>query len=131
MINIILFPNKKYSIIYAEPPWAYRQCGATAKSQSTAKKHYPTMTTDVICVRPILEICSGDGVVCFMWAASPNIPHQIIEAPFEGYSKEPGETRSRIADLLGDVPRIGPFARQQVYGWDAWGNEVLDEGGSV
>ena len=31
---------------------------------------------------------------------------QIIEAPFEGHSKKPDETRRRIVELLGDVPRI-------------------------
>ena len=32
--------------------------------------------------------------------------HQIIEAPFEGHSKKPDETRQRIVELLGDVPRL-------------------------
>lgn len=53
--------------------------------------------------------------------------HQIIEAPFEGHSKKPDETRRRIVDLLGDVPRIELFARQRAEGWDAWGNEVPAE----
>ena len=26
--------------------------------------------------------------------------------------------------LMGDVPRIELFARQQTPGWDVWGNEV-------
>ena len=50
--------------------------------------------------------------------------HQIIEAPFEGHSKKPDETRKRIVELLGDVPRIELFARQRADGWDAWGNEA-------
>lgn len=50
--------------------------------------------------------------------------HQIIEAPFEGHSKKPDETRRRIVELLGDVPRLEMFARQRAEGWDAWGNEV-------
>ena len=49
---------------------------------------------------------------------------QIIEAPFEGHSKKPDETRQRIVELLGDVPRLEMFARQRADGWDAWGNEV-------
>lgn len=53
--------------------------------------------------------------------------HQIIEAPFEGHSKKPDETRRRIVALLGDVPRIELFARQRADGWDAWGNEVPAE----
>ena len=50
--------------------------------------------------------------------------HQIIEAPFEGHSKKPDETRQRIVELLGDVPRLEMFARQRADGWDAWGNEA-------
>lgn len=53
--------------------------------------------------------------------------HQIIEAPFEGHSKKPDETRRRIVELMGDVPRIELFARQRADGWDAWGNEVPEQ----
>lgn len=53
--------------------------------------------------------------------------HQVIEAPFEAHSKKPDETRRRIVELLGDVPRIELFARQRADGWDAWGNEVPAE----
>ena len=49
---------------------------------------------------------------------------QIIEAPIQAHSVKPDETRRRIVELLGDVPRIELFARQRVPGWDAWGDEV-------
>lgn len=49
---------------------------------------------------------------------------QVILSEKEEHSKKPSETRDRIVDLLGDVPRIELFARQQVDGWDCWGNEV-------
>lgn len=42
----------------------------------------------------------------------------------EEHSKKPNETRERIVKLLGDLPRIELFARQQADGWDCWGNEV-------
>lgn len=50
--------------------------------------------------------------------------HQVITAPVEGHSKKPDETRRRIVELLGDVPRLELFARDRAPGWDAWGNEV-------
>ena len=53
--------------------------------------------------------------------------HQVIEAPFEGHSKKPDETRRRIVELLGDVPRLEMFARDRAPGWDAWGNEAPEE----
>jgi site-specific DNA-methyltransferase (adenine-specific) len=40
------------------------------------------------------------------------------------HSKKPDEVRSRIVKLFGDLPRIELFAREQVEGWDCWGNEV-------
>ena len=48
----------------------------------------------------------------------------IIDTPIEEHSKKPNEVRERIVKLIGDVPRIELFARQEVDGWDCWGNEV-------
>ena len=41
--------------------------------------------------------------------------------------KKPDETRRRIVELLGDVPRLELFARDRAPGWDAWGNEAPPE----
>lgn len=50
--------------------------------------------------------------------------HQFIISPIEKHSKKPDETRDRIVELMGDVPRIELFARQHTSGWDVWGNEA-------
>ena len=50
--------------------------------------------------------------------------HSIILSHIEEHSKKPAETRDRIVNLLGDIPRIELFARQYADGWDCWGNEV-------
>ena len=50
--------------------------------------------------------------------------HQLIISRIEGHSKKPDVTRDKIVQLLGDVPRVELFARQNTYGWDVWGNEV-------
>jgi N6-adenosine-specific RNA methylase IME4 len=179
--------DKKYQIIYADPPWEYCQSGSEKNSRGMAKQHYDTMTTEDICNLPIRKIAT-DNAICFMWATFPNIDqalkvlkawgfiyktasfvwvkknkksnsnfwgmgawtranaevcligiskktkasdcvkshavHQIIESPVERHSKKPDETRTRILELLGDVPRIELFARQHAEGWDCWGNEV-------
>jgi len=49
---------------------------------------------------------------------------QIIDTPLEEHSKKPDETRERIIQLMGDLPRVELFARQSPPGWDVWGNEV-------
>lgn len=48
---------------------------------------------------------------------------QIIMTPKFKHSEKPSEIRDRITQLCGDLPRIELFARQNVDGWDAWGNE--------
>lgn len=50
--------------------------------------------------------------------------HQVIISPVEEHSKKPDETRKRIVELVGDLPRIELFARSKTKGWDVWGNEV-------
>ena len=49
---------------------------------------------------------------------------QIIESIIQEHSKKPDKVRDKIVELCGDLPRIELFARQQVEGWDCWGNEV-------
>lgn len=49
---------------------------------------------------------------------------QVIMSVREEHSKKPNETRERIVELIGDLPRIELFARQTADGWDSWGNEV-------
>ena len=51
---------------------------------------------------------------------------QHIEAPRREHSQKPDEVHDRIVELMGDLPRIELFARQQKPGWDAWGNELKD-----
>lgn len=50
--------------------------------------------------------------------------HQIIQSKIEQHSKKPDIVRDRILDLVGDLPRMELFARQETEGWDCWGNEV-------
>lgn len=76
MPDHIPLPAKQYSVIYADPPWAYSQGGNTKSSHGIAKQHYPTMTTAEICALPVSEIVR-EGAACFMWATFPNITEAI------------------------------------------------------
>ena len=53
-----------------------------------------------------------------------NSVSQLIVSPIQAHSQKPSETRDRIVQLLGDLPRIELFARQTADGWDCWGNET-------
>ena len=60
--------QKKYSIIYADPPWNY-----VNKGRGAAENHYPTMKDNEIMNLPVKEI-SADNAVLLMWATFPNLP---------------------------------------------------------
>lgn len=68
--------TNKYQIIYADPPWEYKQSGSKKNSRGMAKQHYNTMTTDEICKLPISNI-KTDNCILFMWATFPNIAEAL------------------------------------------------------
>jgi N6-adenosine-specific RNA methylase IME4 len=49
---------------------------------------------------------------------------QLIVSPIREHSQKPDETRERIFQLMGDLPRVELFAREKTEGWEAWGNEI-------
>lgn len=73
---MIPFPDKKYQIIYADPPWEYKQSGGVNGSRGMAKTHYDTMPTEDICNLPVDKIAGG-GAICFLWATFPNIGEAV------------------------------------------------------
>ncbi len=77
MAGFLPLPDRRYSVIYADPPWAYGQGGKGKSSRGIARQHYDTMTTAEICAMPIPSICAEDGAACFMWATFPNIGEAI------------------------------------------------------
>lgn len=172
------FPNKKYQIIYADPPWSYNK----TIGKGVAVDQYPTMSDENILK---LEVSKISDVNCalFLWATFPNLPlgikvveswgfryvtdafiwvkrypnskwvlglghytrgnaevcllgikgkikrkSKIVSSVLDNqrttHSKKPNEARSRIIQLLGDLPRIELFARKRWSGWDSWGNEI-------
>lgn len=50
--------------------------------------------------------------------------HSVIISSIREHSRKPDETREKIVELCGDLPRIELFARQTIVGWDCWGNEI-------
>ena len=171
--------EKKYGIIYADPPWKYAQ----KRLSGAAEHHYPTMSIEELCALPVADLAAEDSAL-FLWATFPQLPealrlikawgfsfktaafvwlklnkksytwfyglgfwtrgnaelclfatrghpkrksagiHQFIISPIEQHSKKPDITREKIIALMGDIPRIELFARQETAGWDTWGNET-------
>lgn len=68
--------ERKYNIVYADPPWQYWESGN--KNQSL---HYTTMTIDEICDLPVKDI-TDDNCVLFMWVTYPILDQafRVIES---------------------------------------------------
>lgn len=65
---MIPFPDKKYSVIYADPPWSYSGGGAARN----VTKHYHTMKPEDIYSLPVQNIAADDCLL-FLWATFPNL----------------------------------------------------------
>ena len=62
-------PPSKFSLIYADPPWKYRDC----EPSRSPDKHYPLMDTAEIQALPVAGLAARDCVL-FLWATSAMIP---------------------------------------------------------
>lgn len=69
VLNMIPFPDKKYQIIYADPPWEYKESGSGTR---VVKSHYPTMSIDEICNLPLEDICDSKCIL-FLWVTFPRL----------------------------------------------------------
>ena len=66
------FPDQKYSVIYADPPWSYRNKGTRA----AADRHYSTMSIEDIKSLPVADI-AAENCVLFLWATFPMLPEAL------------------------------------------------------
>jgi N6-adenosine-specific RNA methylase IME4 len=175
------FGNMQFSIIYADPPWSYRDKAAAGKRGVSFK--YDTMDLAGIKALPVPQIAAANATL-FLWATMPLLReafevlaawgftyktvafvwtklsaksrrlhwgmgnwtranaelcllgvrgrpkrinagvHQIIQAPVREHSRKPDEARSRIVQLVGDLPRIELFATEKTDGWVAVGRQI-------
>jgi len=65
-------PDDKFTVIYADPPWAYndKQGGSISESYGAAEKHYPSMTLSELKALDIRKL-SADDCVLWLWATCP------------------------------------------------------------
>jgi N6-adenosine-specific RNA methylase IME4 len=78
-MTAIEFPDKKYQIIYADPPWTYDNM--KDKNPDMGGITYPTMSLDDIKNMPIRDITDKDCAL-FMWATMPKLREafEVIDA---------------------------------------------------
>jgi N6-adenosine-specific RNA methylase IME4 len=74
--------NKKYKVIYADPPWQYKD-----KSKSHgggAESHYSCMSTEDIAALPVKNIADTDSVL-LMWVTYPMLEEAFKIIPAWGF----------------------------------------------
>lgn len=77
------FPEKKYAVIYADPPWSYgdkgfgrRPGGALSGSFAPEAGRYATMSLADLLVLPVYGIAATDCAL-LLWATSPLLPEAL------------------------------------------------------
>lgn len=72
--------NRKYQIIYADPPWHYGSKSAVNNSAGSENKplsdHYNTMSLAELKLLPIKNITQDDAA-CFMWVTDSHLDEAI------------------------------------------------------
>jgi N6-adenosine-specific RNA methylase IME4 len=79
--NAPLPQDRKYPVIYADPPWPFEVYNEESGSERVAANHYPTMPLEEICRLPIADLATPDAVL-FMWTTAPHLPEalRVVEA---------------------------------------------------
>ena len=74
------FPDGRFEIVYADPPWDYKgqlqHAGPRSRDTGGAVKHYPTVTLDMLCELDVPRIAATDSLL-FMWSSSPHLDQAI------------------------------------------------------
>lgn len=75
---MILFPDKKYRIVYADPPWDYdgRIQHNGSLTTGSAVFHYPVMSMLELEALPVESIAAPDSLL-FMWTTGPQLDRSI------------------------------------------------------
>jgi N6-adenosine-specific RNA methylase IME4 len=79
--NAPLPQDRKYPVIYADPPWPFEVYNEESGSERVATNHYPAMPLEEICRLAIADLATPDAVL-FMWTTAPHLPEalRVVEA---------------------------------------------------
>lgn len=117
-------------IVYSKLPLALKCIDIWGFKYSTVAFEWLKRTTTGKPVCFMGRWMTGGAIELCLLARKGSVPRiskcvrRLIDAPRENHSKKPPETRNRIIELVGELPRVELFARQKTEGWDVWGNEV-------
>ena len=69
LVIVIETLNRKYKVIYADPPWHFKSFSKKGEGRS-AVQHYDCMDLDSICRLPVSRV-ADDNSVLLMWVTDP------------------------------------------------------------
>jgi len=77
----LALPQKKYGVIYADPPWRFETWGDVGKATTSADNHYPCSPLSEIMLLDVPSI-SADDCVLWLWATVPMElqAHEVMDA---------------------------------------------------
>ena len=76
--------EKKYQIIYADPPWRYGGRGETSKWRENLENLYPTMSDEELKNLDIQKLSEKDCLL-FMWVVSPHLKECVAVGESWGF----------------------------------------------
>ena len=71
----LITANKKYAVIYADPPWSFKVYSGKGKMRS-AERHYDTQSLDEIKSLPVADLAADDCAL-LLWAVMPQLPEAL------------------------------------------------------
>lgn len=86
--------NKKYDVIYADPPWSYRD----RSGQHSAREKYNTMALDDIKSLPVNKLSEKNSIL-FLWATVPLLPEAFEVMKAWGFEYKTMITWRKIMSL--------------------------------
>lgn len=108
------FPDKQYSVILADPPWAWGKSPLVDRGAARAvEKEYATMQPAEIKALPVGSIAAPRSVL-FLWATAPKLPLaiEVIEAWGFDYKTVAFVWCKRNRRRLGWFTGMGFYTRQ-------------------
>lgn len=129
----------KYNVIYADPPWSYEKSNAGRGGNSSAIKHYHTMTNADIMSMPLGELTEKNAV-CFLWVTVPLLPEGLQTLDAWGFRYKTMLTWRKVMSLgmgywfrgqtehliLGVKGKVKPFYMQNANYWES-GYDISDD----
>lgn len=77
----VIIPEGRFSVIYADPPWEYRNDGLAG----AASEHYSTMSTEDLCALPVVARAAANAVL-FLWVTNPLLVDGLAVLSAWGFS---------------------------------------------